>query len=1226
MLFLETYQRIIRKTVLKQFILGISSIVFAPLLYGQNNLNTVSDIENSDLGNFLSSWWFFTIILMIIAFSFYLLFDKTTSFNKSLLKNSKDFNRMRAEELRIYFLFLGFLAPASELFIEYFHLRSYSELTANLLIGFTLIVIYFLSFRNNFFRRHLNIFLLCFFLLFSASTIFKTLTLPFELLTFGELLLVLFFSTYLFQNIRHYWIYVGVVFFVVLSLFSNKLIDTKTAALETVMVAIIVLMNHVKLLVQMNSREKLLFTNAIVNNGKSLVISSDKSGRINFISDNVKEILGYEPEELLGNGWWEKTIDQNTQHENERDKIINLYINEEVTTRMIRTSKGDYRWIQWHDKRFNDNLIVGIGQDVTELRKLELDRLTRHNKIEKQQQIINKLNRLQFNQQKNLQEHIKEILRLAADGIRCDRWNVWEYKDHLLTSQSLYIKSLNTFHKGETLAQEQFPNYFNALKEGKPIIVTDVEIQEETAEFREGYLSNFNIQSLINLPIFIGGKLKLLVCCESCEKIQWDTDDINFVKSISDLISISIENNKRKEAEKKVKESERIYRQINETIDSVFWLYDIMHDKVLYISPSCTAILGADQSYFYSSNDYWKNYVLEQDKKVILEAHDNLISVGKYEIEYRIKKGDEIRWIKEKSFGIKDDNGIIIKSSGICSDITEEKKLREDLQQLSLVAEKTSNGVLITDADARVIWANQGFLDMLEIPFEALIGNRPRDLFLPAEDNHLEVLNGQNFNVELEIMTYKKNRKWISITNTTIKSPNGGAIQQIELITDISERITSRNQIEIQSQKLEEYSKDLEFQNTLKEMLMQTQNIQDVTLNALAFIFIQYENAHHIAMLFPDATEQQLSGYFLQKEQLEREDYDIQDISSYEICKKGEIYICRNIEELEVKSKSDLINLEKGIRSYIILPIIYQQNFLGLLMLGFNSPFNLSEKQIAGLNGSCQIISISIRQIQLQESLQNKTEDLLSSISYAKYIQESILPDLKTFSEHISNVSLLYRPKDLVSGDFYWCKETKTHSFIAVADCTGHGVPGAFLTLLGMNILEQLVGIEQLSDPSEILKKLDRRMFEMLNHSHTDSVISDGMEIALCVFDRQSKQMAYSGAGLGVLYFKDDIEIHIRGQRVSIADARTEEYPFENKVIDITGDEYFFMATDGYQDQLGGSRYKRFSKNSLIQLLNSNKALPPQVQEIVLEKTIEDYMADYPQIDDFTVIGFQIKP
>lgn len=1133
---------------------------------------------------------------------------------------------MRAEELRIYFLFLGFLIPTSELFIEYFQLRSHSELIPNLVAGLLLTTLYFSSRKQNFLRRHLNEFLLTIFLLFSASTLYKSVAMPFELITFAELLLVLFFSTYVFQNIRYYWIYVGIIFFVTLSLFSSDVSDTKTAALQTVMIAIIILMNHVKLLVYMNSREKLIFTNTIVNNGRSLVISSDKNGRINFISDNVKEILGYEPEELLGNGWWEKTIDDNTEHENTREKIVNMYLNEEISTRMIRTSSGDYRWIQWSDKRFNDNLIVGIGQDITELRKLENDRLARHEKIEKQQQIINELNRLQFNQEQNLAEHIKNMLKLAADGIQCDRLNVWEYKNQAMTSQSLFIKSLNSFQKGETIDLNNYPVYFKNLLEGKSIVVNDVETQEETAEFRDGYLGNFNILSLINLPIFIGGKLKMVVCCESYEKIQWDTDDINFIKSIADLISIASENNKRIEAEKKVTESERIYRQINETIDSVFWLYDILQDKVLYISPSCTSILGAAPSYFYSSNDYWKNYVVEADKKHILEAHDELMRQGKYEIEYRIKIGEEIRWILEKSFGIADDNGNIVKSSGICSDITEEKKLREELQQLSLVAEKTSNGVLITDADARVIWANQGFLDMMEIPLDELVGKRPRDLFLPANDTHLELLNGQNFNVELEIMTFRKNKKWISINNTTINSPNGKAIQQIELITDISERIASRRQIENQSEKLEEYARDLEFQNTLKEMLMQTQNIQDVTLNALAFIFIQYENAHHIAMLFPDATEQILSGYFLQKEQLEREDYPVDDVDSYSYCKNGEIYICRDIEAKETLSDSDLVNLQKGIRSYIILPIIYQQNFMGLLMMGFNSVFDLNEKQIESLRGSCQTISISIRQIQLQESLQLKTEDLLSSISYAKYIQESILPDLKSFSSNITNVSLLYRPKDLVSGDFYWCKETMNHSFIAIADCTGHGVPGAFLTLLGMNILEQLVGIEQLTDPSEILKKLDRRMFEMLNHNHTDSVISDGMEIALCVFDKRSKQMTYSGAGLGVLYFKDEEEIHIRGQRVSIADTRTEEYPFENKVIDIAGDEYFFMASDGYQDQLGGARYKRFSKNRLIQLLNENKALPPLQQEEILEKTIESYMADYPQIDDFTVIGFQIKP
>ena len=243
---------------------------------------------------------------------------------------------------------------------------------------------------------------------------------------------------------------------------------------------------------------------------------------------------------------------------------------------------------------------------------------------------------------------------------------------------------------------------------------------------------------------------------------------------------------------------------------------------------------------------------------------------------------------------------------------------------------------------------------------------------------------------------------------------------------------------------------------------------------------------------------------------------------------------------------------------------------------------------------------------------------------YAKNIQNTILPNLKTSFPVLRDVCLLFRPRDIVSGDFYWAKEDDQNVYIAVADCTGHGVPGAFLTLIGSKILDQIIVEEKITSPSEILTTLDEKLFNSLN-SKKDTLVRDGMEIAICMINKKDKKLSFAGSGLGLIYFINEQEFYVRGQLKSIGDYRQESFLFENYQMDITGNEQFFMATDGYQDQLGGEKYKRLSKKRTIEILNSLQGLSPEMQESLLKKELDKHIGTYAQTDDITVLGFKIN-
>jgi PAS domain S-box-containing protein len=1209
-------------------------VLILSLLVSTNLLAETNDVKLNSLNiSFDESILLFSVAFIFIILIIYFYRKPSSLDTKIILKSQQVISQNKIEEIRSYTLFIAIIAPFSEFFIYYFELRKNNELIPNLVAGLLLLILYIFSKKTNFLRKNLLVIFSSFYCIFFVSTISKILTQDIELITYSEYLILLFFSYYIFFKNYLYKIFLFIILSLLVCLYFIPTINIQQAVLFSVISLIIIILNHLRQIISFQNQEKLLFSDAIVNEGISLVIASQLDGKVTYISENVISILGYTPNELLGNGWWEYTIDATTEKENEKEKIINKLDKEEINTRLIKTKNGEYKWIQWHDKKFGNNLVVGIGQDITELKKLENEKNQRQQKLINQKNILTEISKIQYSENTELTSVIDKILMIASDGLDLDIISLSEY-NHFKTNLrviSMYNRTKNDLSHGESFDLSQYPFYLKTILSGKNIIADNVNTNEYTQEFLDGYIKKNGLKSLIDIPIFINGKLKFIMSCETIQNYKsWDNDDINFIKSITDFISLSIENQRRKSAENKVIESENIFRQINETIDNVFWLYDIEKNKVVYISPSCERILGADQTNFYEKFDYWTKYVLEEDKPYILQNHKKILKQGFYEIEYRINKNGQIRWIKEKSYAIQNDDGRVIKSSGICSDITNEKVAQNELKRLSLIAENTTNGISISNIDGEVFWVNQGYLDLFEITRNDIIGKKPREIFLDEDDETLvekfNQLNGTNYKFEFKAQTLTGKQIWVEINNTIVLDNKGEFVQQIEVLTDITDRVLSKQKIENQSLVLEEYTKDLEYQNTLKEKLIHADTIEDVCYNALTFIEDQFDSMHQ-SIIFPDINDTYYNGFTLYEGKLNDELIYATELFCLDKCKNGEIYLKENLNhDIESISESDKIYIEKGIKSYVVTPLQFNDEFLGLLIIGFDQTLELSFKQITYLKEASSVIGVTINQLQLKEKLQTKNHDILSSIIYAKNIQESALPDLKSFSKNFQNVSLFYRPKDIVSGDFYWGKETEEFTIIALGDCTGHGVPGAFLTLLGINILEQLIGVEKKSSPADILMELDQRLYQALNRNKQDSIINDGMELGICMYHKLTKKVLYCGAGLGILYFYNNEEIHVRGHLTTIGDERTEKYIFSDTEIPVTGREYFYMATDGYQDQLGGIRYKRFSKNKLISLLNDIKFKEPEDQELILAKNIDEYIGNYDQLDDFTVLGFTINP
>ena len=253
-----------------------------------------------------------------------------------------------------------------------------------------------------------------------------------------------------------------------------------------------------------------------------------------------------------------------------------------------------------------------------------------------------------------------------------------------------------------------------------------------------------------------------------------------------------------------------------------------------------------------------------------------------------------------------------------------------------------------------------------------------------------------------------------------------------------------------------------------------------------------------------------------------------------------------------------------------------------------------------------------------------KNIELTDSIAYARQIQEAILPLKKEIEIAFPQSFVFFRPKEIVSGDFYWYNTKGNKHYMAAVDCTGHGVPGALISILGYHSLNQAINEHNMVHPSDILNYLNKSVGSVFNHSER-STVRDGMDISLCCVDYTTMTLEYAGAFNPLYYFSNGVFKKIKGNRFPIGSFQGEELKeFANHEINIKPGDVFYIFTDGFADQFGGPKEKKFKQRQFVELLLESYDTPMHNQESLLRKTILDWQANNEQVDDMLVIGFRI--
>lgn len=358
-----------------------------------------------------------------------------------------------------------------------------------------------------------------------------------------------------------------------------------------------------------------------------------------------------------------------------------------------------------------------------------------------------------------------------------------------------------------------------------------------------------------------------------------------------------------------------------------------------------------------------------------------------------------------------------------------------------------------------------------------------------------------------------------------------------------------------------------------------------------------YKHFKNVDSLFYYQTKYQNitdSIYSIQKKQLE----DIQ----YQRQKE----ITRQLNETKLQHEK---TTKQAALSAIVLLV-----FLGIILY---RSYHLKKRDNLLLTKQKQAISIQ------KEIIENKNKEIKQSIDYAKYIQTSIQPAIN-LKDSFADSFLLYKPKDIVSGDFYWLEEADGLFYIAIADCTGHGVPGAFMSMMGTTLLNEIYNQHSFKTAADILTKLNYLIKVTFKQHIKESIIHDGMDISICIINKQEKTLQYAGAYRPIWIMNGNDFIELRPDKTAIGGITPINYEYHNQNYLLKKGDHIYLFTDGYADQFGGAKNKKITTKRFRDKLTSIHTLNAEAQQQELDNYFKTWKGNNEQVDDITIVGIKI--
>jgi serine phosphatase RsbU (regulator of sigma subunit) len=291
--------------------------------------------------------------------------------------------------------------------------------------------------------------------------------------------------------------------------------------------------------------------------------------------------------------------------------------------------------------------------------------------------------------------------------------------------------------------------------------------------------------------------------------------------------------------------------------------------------------------------------------------------------------------------------------------------------------------------------------------------------------------------------------------------------------------------------------------------------------------------------------------------------------------------------------------------------------FVYLLVMSQNRRLIKTRRLLKEKEQALELIAYQKTELELRD------KNITDSLIYAQRIQEALLPSETYFRKHFEDAFIFFKPKDIVSGDFYWIGEKDGKVFVVAADCTGHGVPGALMSMIGLEIIEKTINEDNIEIPSQILAILNKGLEKTFSsEKNIGTIIRDGMDIGLCIIDKKRKKLLYAGAFFPLYLIRNNSLTEIKGNKIIIG-MNPEGVPYTDHELNLMDDDILYIFSDGYVDQFGGSENKKFMYRRFRYLLLKIHLFPVNDQKAILDEYIKNWMGKNVQVDDVMVIGFR---
>ncbi|OQX97343.1 MAG: hypothetical protein B6I24_09150 [Bacteroidetes bacterium 4572_128] len=261
----------------------------------------------------------------------------------------------------------------------------------------------------------------------------------------------------------------------------------------------------------------------------------------------------------------------------------------------------------------------------------------------------------------------------------------------------------------------------------------------------------------------------------------------------------------------------------------------------------------------------------------------------------------------------------------------------------------------------------------------------------------------------------------------------------------------------------------------------------------------------------------------------------------------------------------------------------------------------------------------------LEENLVKQKKEITDSINYASLIQKAVFSPKELIDKLLKSYFILYEPKDIVSGDFYWVNKKNNKIVVIAADCTGHGVPGAFMSMLGISFLNEIINKLENPKANEILNLLRKTVKKSLRQTGKYGEARDGIDMALCIIDFENLELEFAGANNPLILIRKDELLEVKPDKMPIGIHFREKESFTNNKLEIKKDDRIYLFSDGYYDQFGGKRGRKFLKKNFKKLLKSIYKKKMEEQKIILKNSLNNWKKNYEQIDDILVFGIEIN-